>query len=89
MPGSSCRAVATKRFQEDLQGLDAKIQDRILSAVSTKLAPDPFRAGRKLRDVKAGKSQWKFRIGDYRVRFDIEGTDIALHRVAHRREIYR
>ncbi|MDH4220892.1 MAG: type II toxin-antitoxin system RelE/ParE family toxin [Candidatus Aminicenantes bacterium] len=32
---------------------------------------------------------YRFRIGDYRVIFDIEGNEIGVLRVGHRREIYR
>jgi len=32
---------------------------------------------------------YRFRIGDYRVIFDIEGKDIVALRVGHRRDIYR
>ncbi len=83
------RVVATTRFQRDLRALDSKIQDRILSSLAGKLAPDPYKFGRKLQGVRVGEGQWKFRVGDYRVRFDFEGKDIVLHRIAHRREIYK
>jgi mRNA interferase RelE/StbE len=32
---------------------------------------------------------YRFRIGDYRVIFDIEGDEIVVLRVGHRKEIYR
>jgi len=32
---------------------------------------------------------YRFRIGDYRVIFDIEGNEVVVLRVGHRREIYR
>ncbi len=89
MPESNYRVVATARFQRDLQGLDSRIQGRILRSISSKLAPDPFKVGKKLRGVRVGEGQWKFRVGDYRIRFDVEGTDVVLHRVAHRKEIYK
>ena len=37
-----------------------------------------------LRDSKLGN--YRFRIGDYRVIFDIEGSDIVILRVGHRRD---
>jgi mRNA interferase RelE/StbE len=33
--------------------------------------------------------EYRFRIGDYRVIFDIEGNEIVVLRVGHRREIYK
>ena len=32
---------------------------------------------------------YRFRVGDYRVIFDLEGDEIVVLRVGHRREIYR
>lgn len=32
---------------------------------------------------------YRFRIGDYRIIFDIEGEEIVILRIGHRREIYR
>ncbi len=89
MAGGDYRVVATTWFQRDLGGLDSRVQDRILDALSSKLAPNPFRVGRKLQGVRSGEGQWKFWVGDYRIRFDVEGKDIVLHRVAHRSEIYK
>jgi mRNA interferase RelE/StbE len=40
-----------------------------------------------LIDPKLGT--YRFRIGDYRVIFDIEGKDIVVLRVGHRRDIYK
>ena len=41
----------------------------------------------KLIDETLG--QYRYRIGDYRVIFDIHGQNIVILRVGHRREIYR
>lgn len=42
---------------------------------------------RKMVDPSLGS--YRFRIGDYRVIFDIEGDEIIVLRVGHRKEIYR
>ncbi|MCK4791223.1 MAG: type II toxin-antitoxin system RelE/ParE family toxin [Desulfobacteraceae bacterium] len=41
----------------------------------------------KLFDPALGT--YRFRIGDYRVIFDIEGEEIVVLRVGHRKDIYR
>ena len=41
----------------------------------------------KLTDPSLGT--YRFRIGDYRVIFDIEGEEIVVLRVGHRKDIYR
>ena len=33
--------------------------------------------------------EYRLRVGDYRVLFEVEGTDIIVYRVIHRREAYR
>ena len=71
----------------DLKKLEASVQGRILRAIETKLLPDPFRHGRKLAG-KSGPGRWRFRVGDYRIRFDMEGRLLLFYRVRHRREVY-
>jgi len=75
------------QFLSDLRKLDPPVQRRILEAIKTKLLLDPFKQGKKLVG-KTGPGRWRFRIGDYRVRFDIEGGMLLFYRVRHRREIY-
>ena len=74
-------------FLADLNKLEPSVQRRILRAIETKLLPDPFGHGRKLVG-KTGPGRWRFRVGDYRIRFDIEGQLLLFYRVRHRKEIY-
>jgi len=48
---------------------------------------DPLKHSEKLTDPKIG--EYRFRIGDYRVIFDLKGDDIVVLRVGHRKDIYR
>jgi len=75
------------QFIADLQKLDPPVQRRIQEAIATKLLTDPFKYGKKLVG-KTGPGHWRFRVGDYRIRFDIEGRVLLFYRVCHRREIY-
>jgi mRNA interferase RelE/StbE len=77
----------SQQFLHDLKKLDARTQRRIVDAVETKLLKDPFHYGKKLVGQK-GPGHWRFRVGDYRIRFDIEGRTMHFYRVRHRREIY-
>jgi len=47
---------------------------------------DPLKYAEKISDPKLGS--YRFRIGDYSVVFDLEGKDIVILRVGHRRDIY-
>jgi len=48
---------------------------------------DPFSYCTKLSDTKIGT--YRFRIGDFRVIFDIDQENLVILRVGHRREIYK
>jgi mRNA interferase RelE/StbE len=77
--------VIARRFRQDLRKLDAQTHRRVLEVLE-RLQEDPFQ-GKRLTNVAIG--QWRIRVGDYRIRYDIEGEQVLLYRVRHRREIYR
>ena len=77
----------SSQFFADLKKLDPALQRRILDAIETKLLEDPFKHSKKLVG-KTGPGRWRFRVGNYRIRFDIEGRRLLFYRVRHRREIY-
>lgn len=76
----------TQRAVKDIKGLDSKIKERIGKTL-LRYAEEPLRHAEKLTDSQLG--DYRFRIGDYRVIFDIEGEEIVILRVGHRREIYK
>jgi mRNA-degrading endonuclease RelE of RelBE toxin-antitoxin system len=58
------------------------------------LETDPFdlegRANiRKLVDVPAGEGQFRLRLSDYRLRYDVTGDEVVLHSIRPLRESYR
>ena len=58
------------------------------------LETDPFNLERradirKLVDVRAGEGQFRLRLGDWRLRYDIVGDEVVLHSMRPRRESYR
>lgn len=42
---------------------------------------------KKLKNIKPGV--WRIRIGDYRIRYDVEEDKVILHLISHRKDIYR
>jgi mRNA interferase RelE/StbE len=78
--------VYTHRAAKDIKTLEGTIKDRIGKTLR-RYAEDPLRYAEKLTDPRLGT--YRFRIGDYRVVFDIEGKDIVILRVGHRKDIYR
>jgi mRNA interferase RelE/StbE len=77
--------IISNRFRRDLRRLDAQTHRRVLEALEG-LQANPYQ-GSQLTNVQIG--QWRIRVGDYRIRYDIEGDRVLLYRVRHRRDIYR
>jgi len=78
--------VYTRRAEKDIKKLDPPTRNHIGKAL-LKLQNNPIAYSEKLTDPKIGT--YRFRIGDYRVIFDIEGNDVVILRVGHRKEIYK
>jgi mRNA interferase RelE/StbE len=86
MPGSF-EAKYSREFLADFARLQPHVQRRVLEAIETKFLIDPFKYAKKLA-ARSDPGRWRFRVGDYRIRFDIEGRRLVFHRVRHRRDIY-
>ena len=77
--------VISHRFRRDLRRLDAEAHRRVLEVLD-QLQENPYQGGR-LTNVNIG--QWRIRVGDYRIRYDIQADQILLYRVRQRKDIYR
>jgi mRNA interferase RelE/StbE len=71
---------------KDIERLEPTIKRRIGQKLMSFLE-EPLKHAEKITDPEVGS--FRFRIGDYRVIFDLEGEEIIILRVGHRREIYR
>ena len=78
--------VYTHRAVRDIEVLDPLARKRLGKKLEA-LKQNPRRTAQKLIDSKLGQYRW--RIGDYRVIFDLHGEKVVILRVGHRREIYR
>ena len=74
--------------QKDLNNLPRDRFDQITSEIKS-LADNPRPVG--CRKLTGSKSDWRIRIGDYRVIYEIDDKAKAVRvmRVRHRREVYR
>jgi len=74
--------------ERDLKRLSADIFHRIIIRIKS-LAKDPKPSG-SLK-IRGSKSDWRIRIGDYRVIYEIDERTNAVKvmRIRHRREVYR
>ncbi|MCH7847488.1 MAG: type II toxin-antitoxin system RelE/ParE family toxin [Planctomycetes bacterium] len=77
-----------RRAERDLNRLPHDLFDRVIRAVKS-LADNPRPQGS--RKLTASENDWRIRVGDYRVLYEIDDPSQAVRvmRVRHRREAYR
>lgn len=78
--------IITKRAAKDLESLEADTRRRIGRKLK-EYANNPLIHSRKISHTESGG--YRFRIGDYRIIFDLENDKIVILRIGHRKEIYR
>ena len=76
----------TKWALKDLDKIDADIKIRIAGRLKD-LTIDPFMSSKKLSSSIIGT--YRFRVGNYRVIFDIDDDKIVVLRIGHRKDIYK
>lgn len=76
----------TKSAVEDIRKLDIVIKKRIKKKLE-EYAANPLFHAKKLVNSAIGSYRW--RVGNCRIVFDIDGTKIVILRIGHRKEIYR
>ncbi len=74
--------------ENDLGRLSTDVHDRVIAAIRL-LAQNPRPPGS--RKLTGAKNDWRIRVGDYRVIYEIADAIrvVRVHRVRHRREVYR
>jgi mRNA interferase RelE/StbE len=78
--------VYTRRASRDISKLHRNTRERIRKSLE-RYVEAPFSYARKMTDSTLGT--YRFRIGEYRVIFDVEDDEIVILRVGHRSDIYR
>jgi mRNA interferase RelE/StbE len=77
----------TSRALREIKKLNKETQRLIIKKIKFYCAKDLFLTSEHLTNSKLGN--YRFRVGDYRVIFDIDGKMVTILKVGHRREIYR
>ena len=78
----------TKTSLKKFRKLPRDIQARVIKKLDYYCEQkDPIGFTEVLTDSRIGT--YRFRIGDYRVSFDVEGEILVIHEVGHRKDIYR
>lgn len=80
------KLVYTRHALNDIRSLDRVVQKRLAKKLEV-FAQDPLARSKKIHDSVLGS--YRFRVGDYRIIFDMIGEKVIILRVGHRREIYR
>ena len=73
------------RALKDLKRLPLNQQDRVLEKVAT-LQTDLTGDVKRLTNFTP---EYRLRIGEYRVLFEIEGRSVVVYRVLHRKDAYK
>jgi len=87
--------LATPGYERDLRRNQKRnpTLTTIIKRLHVILLDDPTNRSRKygikkLKGIPEGKGQWRIRAGEYRLRYDIFGTDVVLYSFRHRKEAY-
>jgi mRNA interferase RelE/StbE len=82
------RVLLERAAERDLTRLSSEIHARVIAAIQT-LAANPRPPG--CRKLTGSKNDWRIRVGDYRVVYEIADAIrvVRVNRVRHRREVYR
>jgi mRNA interferase RelE/StbE len=82
------RVLLERAAEKDLNRLSSEIHDRVITAIRG-LASDPRPPG--CRKLAGSKHDWRIRVGDYRVVYEIADQIrvVRVNCVRHRREVYR
>jgi mRNA interferase RelE/StbE len=78
--------IYTRLASKDIQKLDTVAKKRLKNKLEL-LVTDPLHYSKKL--VHSDLGTYRYRVGDYRVIFDLQDSQIIILRVGHRREIYK
>ena len=80
------RIIVTDRARKDIYDLDRIIRKKIYQKLKY-LARSPIKLSRRLINFRIG--QHRYRVGNYRIIFDIDKNNIVILRIGHRKDIYR
>jgi mRNA-degrading endonuclease RelE of RelBE toxin-antitoxin system len=89
------RVLITPAFEREFRAISRKDSSlvRALEELIEILSSDPHnRSGRhkikKLAGLSPGEGQWRVRWRDYRMRYDIFGSEVVFHSFRHRKDAY-
>lgn len=80
--------IADNKARKDLKRLPKEISIRIVGKLEFWVkSGNPLAFAERLTNYDLG--MYRFRVGDYRITFDVDDNTIVILAVGHRREIYK
>ncbi len=76
----------SERAAKEFKKLDKQVQKRIIDKLTEYAEAENLSEAKKL--VNSDLGQWRYRVGDYRIIFDLAEKEIRILKVAHRSEVY-
>jgi mRNA interferase RelE/StbE len=77
-----------KPAAKDIQRLTPQVKKRLKNKLEWFITQsNPLSFAEHL--TKPADAQYRFRVGVYRILFDVEGNNIVILHIQHRREVYR
>ncbi len=77
-----------KQAVKDIQKLSPQIKKRIKTKIEYfSEQQDPLKLAKRL--TKPADAQYRYRVGDYRILFDVDGDKIIVLHIQHRRGVYK
>jgi mRNA interferase RelE/StbE len=73
-------------LRHDLSRIPRNIKEDIRQAIEERLMKEPYLYGEPLRQSLKGHR--KLRVGDYRIVYRVEKSDIIVLKIGHRKEVY-
>lgn len=78
--------VPKRRVRTDLKKVSPDKQDLIIKAIES-LAEDPFRPGKKIKPIRGASKTFRYRVGDYRIFYEVSQGKVTILAVLHRRDL--
>lgn len=72
--------------RKDIPSLPKAARERIRKEIERKLSDNPIEFGKPLQYSLKGCR--RLRVGDYRVIYQIDGTEVTIVKIGHRKEVY-
>lgn len=77
-----------QKVSQEIKKLPSSIRKRILKKLKFYSSQEnPLKYSEKIKDPRFG--EYRFRIGEYRAIFDVEGNKITILKIGHRKNIYK